>query len=58
MTERHRRWRLRVAFEPTRLSSEEMIRVYEQLKPMDSKAIECLAQRAPRKRPRAKRGGS
>ena len=36
MTERDRR-RLRLSFEPNRFAAEQLVRVYEQLKPMESR---------------------
>jgi hypothetical protein len=36
MSERERR-RLRLAFEPNRFAAEQLVKVYEQLKPMESR---------------------
>ena len=38
MSERHRTWRVRVAFEPNRFSSDQLVKVYEQLKPTNSRS--------------------
>ncbi len=58
MTGRYRPWRIRVAFEPNRFSSEQLVKVYEQLKPTDSRATpgEPVRNRATTKRSAAKRG--
>ena len=50
MTERHRPWRIRLAFEPNRFSSEQLIKVYEQLKPTDSRATATASLGKPAKR--------
>jgi hypothetical protein len=59
MTARHRPWHLRVAFEPNRFSSAQLITVYEQLKPTKSRttATESLRRPERAKRPGARRGG-
>jgi hypothetical protein len=38
MTRQPRSWRVRLAFEPNRFSSEQLERVYEQLKPAGARA--------------------
>ncbi len=60
MTERRRIWRIRLAFEPNRFASEQLAKVYEQLKPTDSHAAPTESLRAPgakTKRSATKRGG-
>ncbi len=59
MTRQPRRWRVRLAFEPNRFSSEQLVRVYEQLKPTDARATSApsLSKPAATKRTAAKRGG-
>ncbi len=39
MSNRHHTWRLRVRFEPNRFSSEQLAKVYEQLKPTASREV-------------------
>ena len=39
MSSRQHAWRLRVTFEPTRFSSEQLADVYEQLKPTQSREV-------------------
>ena len=58
MTERDRTWRIRVAFEANRFSSEQLIEIYEQLKPTQTRetAKETSHESATPKRSRAKRG--
>jgi hypothetical protein len=58
MRERHRTWRIRVAFEPNRFSSEQLVEVYEQLKPTDARvtAAGSLTRPAKTKRSAAKGG--
>ncbi len=58
MTKRRCDWRIRLAFEPNRFSSEQLAKVYEQLKPTDSRATptESLRKPAKAKRPATKRG--
>lgn len=58
MTERHRR-RIRLAFEPNRFASEQLIKVYEQLKPMESRPVptRSSSKSARYKRSSAKGGG-
>lgn len=47
MSERHRTRRIRVAFEPNRFSCEQLIEVYEELKPTDSRATPTESSRKP-----------
>ena len=58
MTERDRSWRIRVAFEATRFSSEQLIKVYEQLKPTPRRETvkEASHEPATTERSGAKRG--
>ena len=39
MSSRHHTWHLRVTFEPNRFSSEQLAKVYEQLKPTQSREV-------------------
>jgi hypothetical protein len=39
MSERHRTRRLRVTFEPSRLSADQLANAYEQLKPVESREV-------------------
>lgn len=59
MTRPPRPWRVRLAFEPNRFSAEQLVRVYEQLKPTDARAASApsLTKPAATKRAAAKRGG-
>jgi hypothetical protein len=41
MTKRQRTWRLRVAFEPNRFASEQLVKVYEQLEPMRARTTQA-----------------
>ena len=58
MAERDRTWRIRVAFEANRFSSERLIKIYEQLKPTQARktAKEAAREPATTKRSGAKRG--
>jgi hypothetical protein len=47
MTERHCTLRVRVAFEPNRFSSDQLVKVYEQLKPTDSRGVVTGPSRKP-----------
>ena len=47
MSERHRTWRVRIAFEPNRFSSEQLAKVYAQLKPTDSRGAPTGPSRKP-----------
>lgn len=59
MTRQPRSWRVRLAFEPNRFSSEHLQRVYEQLKPTGARITSApsISQPAATKRANAKRGG-
>lgn len=59
MTRPPRSWRVRLAFEPNRFSTEQVERVYEQLKPTGARTTSApsLSQPAATKRAKAKRGG-
>lgn len=59
MTRPPRHWRVRLAFEPNRFSSEQLVRIYEQLKPTDARAATATSpsKSAATKRAAAKRGG-
>lgn len=59
MTRPPRSWRVRLAFEPNRFSSEQLVRVYEQLKPTDARATSAHSSSEPTvtKRTVEKRGG-
>jgi len=39
MSKRHQSWRLRVTFEPSRFASEQLAKVYERLKPTESREL-------------------
>lgn len=57
MSERERR-RLRLAFEPNRFAAEQLVKVYEQLKPMESrKKPERAVAKASRKQQDTAKGG-
>lgn len=58
MSRKPRIWRIRLAFEPNRFSCEELKRVYQQLKPTETRTSSALSQsRSPVKKHRtAKRG--
>jgi hypothetical protein len=58
MTRQTSNWRIRLAFEPNRFSSEQLERVYEQLKPTEMRATSesSHTKRAETKRRAAKRG--
>ncbi len=58
MTERHRR-RVRLAFEPNRFASEQLVKVYERLKPIESRPAptRSSSKSASSKRSSAKGGG-
>jgi hypothetical protein len=58
MTRQPRNWRIRLAFEPNRFSCEQLERVYEQLKPTDTRVTSESSQPKPAvtKRRAAKRG--
>lgn len=58
MTRQPRNWRIRLAFEPNRLSGEQLERIYEQLKPTEMRATSKSSdtKRAATKRRAAKRG--
>ena len=53
MSSRHHTWHLRVTFEPNRFSSEQLAKVYEQLKPTQSR--EVLAPSADRRKTKKRR---
>ncbi len=59
MTRQPRSWRVRLAFEPNRFSSEQLERVYEQLKPTRARATSApsLSKPAATMRLDTKRGG-
>ena len=59
MTRQPRNWRVRLAFEPNRYSSEHLQRAYEQLKPAGGRttSVPSISQPAATKRANAKRGG-
>jgi hypothetical protein len=58
MSRKPRIWRIRLAFEPNRFSREQLERVYEQLKPTETRASSELSQSQPsvKKHRTAKRG--
>lgn len=58
MTERHCR-HIRLAFEPNRLAAEQLVKVYEGLKPLESRTTAAPTAHPPAggKRFAAKRGG-
>ena len=58
MTKRHRAWRIRLAFEPNRFSCDQLVKVYEQLKPTDARGAPTGSSGKPAttKRSAAKRG--
>lgn len=58
MTKRHLR-RVRLAFEPNRFASEQLVKVYEQLKPIESRSapMQSSPPSASNKRSSAKGGG-
>ena len=47
MSERHCTRRIRVAFEPNRFSSDQLVKIYEQLKPTDSRGAPTGPSRKP-----------
>ena len=59
MTRQDRSWRIRVVFEPSRLSGEQLEKVYAQLRPTDARAtLKSLSlETAAIKHIIAKRGG-
>jgi hypothetical protein len=59
MTRQQRNWRIRLAFEPNRFSCEQLERVYQQLKPADTRTTSGSSHTKPAstKRRAAKRGG-
>jgi len=59
MTKRQRTWHVRLGFEPNRFSCEQLAKVYEQLKPTQSRVTATGSARKPAtpKRSTAKRGG-
>jgi hypothetical protein len=58
MSERHRTWRVRIAFEPNRFSSDQLVKVYEQLKPTNARSspAQPSSRPTPTKRSAAKGG--
>jgi hypothetical protein len=58
MSQSQRTWRIRQAFEPNRFSCDQLVKVYEQLNPMEfhRPSAEPLSQPVLKKRPKA-RGG-
>ncbi len=58
MTRQPRTWRIRLAFEPNRFSSNQLERAYEQLKPTETRATaeSSEARAAATKRRATKRG--
>ena len=58
MSRKPRIWRIRLTFEPNRFSREQLERVYEQLKPTETRASSEFSQSQPsvKKHRTAKRG--
>lgn len=59
MRERRRPWRIRLAFEPNRFAAKHLVKVYEQLKPMEphSPSAQSSLKLARTKHSATKRGG-
>ena len=58
MSQSQRTWRIRRVFEPNRFSYDQLVKVYEQLKPMESRGLsaQSLSQPVEQKRSTSKGG--
>ncbi|VVD33784.1 conserved protein of unknown function [Paraburkholderia dioscoreae] len=53
---RRKHWRVRLAFEPNRYSSEQLEKAYDQLSPIDARSTRCASDARPATAKAMKRG--